>query len=389
MDVAAVSNYLRNLVIRAEIGLNRALGRQFIQRDRTLFHIETSSACNLKCRFCAYTKKSSPTVSMSYDTFVDVASQALALGYRRFELTPCTGDVFMDKTIWQKLAFLEQHPQVDSYEFFTNFTIPKPETVERLAALTKLRHLTVSVYGHDLESFVKIAGGTPNLYRRLLANLEKLLDVTSRASFELAIGLRSSRRRAKGAKSELLELIDRFRAAGVDIWVAPGIYNNWGGYISQKDVEGLDMYINSTESVFKYGACEKLFNSVQVTATGVVNACACRDVDATLQIGNVKTTPLADIVSPENPEYMAIIEEQQRGEFRPICRSCDFYKSIYHHRSHYRREGVATMSLDEFKQQIGARRARTLEPTSAMVSGGVEDAGHAEAWKRGPGSAGI
>ena len=357
MHVAAAANYLRNLVIRAEIGLNRALGRQFIQRDRTLFHIETSSACNLKCRFCAYIKKSSPTVSMSYDTFVDVARQAIALGYRRFELTPCTGDVFMDKTIWQKLAFFEEHPQVDSYEFFTNFTIPKPEAVERLATLKKLRHLTVSVYGHDLESFMKIAGGTPNLYRRLLANLETLLEVCARASFELAIGLRSSRRRPKGTTSELLELIERFRAAGVDIWVAPGIYNNWGGYISQKDVEGLDMYINSTEGTFKYGACEKLFNSVQVTATGVVNACACRDVDATLQIGNVKTTPLADIVSPHNVEYMKIIEEQQRGEFRPICRSCDFYKSIYHHRSHYRRDGVATMTLDEFKEQIAARRA--------------------------------
>jgi sulfatase maturation enzyme AslB (radical SAM superfamily) len=374
MDVAAFANYLRNLAIRAEIGLNRALGRQFIQRDRTLFHIETSSACNLKCRFCAYTKKSSPTVSMSYDAFVDVVSQAIALGYRRFELTPCTGDVFMDKTIWQKLELLEQHPQVDSYEFFTNFTIPKPAAVERLAALKKLRHLTVSVYGHDLDSFVKIAGGTPNLYNRLIANLETLLQVTSRASFELAIGLRSSRRRSKAARSELLELIERFRAAGVDIWVAPGVYNNWGGYISQKDVEGLDMYINSTEGTFKYGACEKLFNSVQVTATGVVNACACRDVDATLQIGNVKTTPLADIVSPENPEYMKIIDEQQRGEFRPICRSCDFYKSIYHHRSHYRREGIATMTLDEFKAQIAARRARKLEPPSAVVSGGVEDA---------------
>jgi MoaA/NifB/PqqE/SkfB family radical SAM enzyme len=374
MDVAAFANYLRNLAIRAEIGLNRALGRQFIQRDRTLFHIETSSACNLKCRFCAYTKKSSPTVSMSYDAFLDVARQAIALGYRRFELTPCTGDVFMDKTIWQKLDFLEQHPQVHSYEFFTNFTIPKPEAVERLAALKKLRHLTVSVYGHDLESFIKIAGGTPNLYKRLVANLNALFGVTDRASFELAIGLRSSRSRPRGTASELLDLIERFRGAGVDIWVAPGVYNNWGGYISQKDVEGLDMHINSTEGTFKYGACEKLFNSVQVTATGVVNACACRDVDATLQIGNVKTTPLADIVSPENPEYMKIIDEQQRGEFRPICRSCDFYKSIYHHRSHYRREGIATMTLDEFKAQIAARRTRKLEPSSAVVSGGVEDA---------------
>jgi MoaA/NifB/PqqE/SkfB family radical SAM enzyme len=370
MNVAALAEYLRNLVIRAEIGVNRALGRQFIQRDRTLFHIETSSACNLKCRFCAYTKKSSPTVSMGYEPFVDVVGQALDLGYRRFELTPCTGDVFMDRTIWRKLDFLEQHPQVDSYEFFTNFTVPKPDTVERLAALRKLRHLTVSLYGHDCESFVKIAGGTPKLYARLLANLEALLPIVPRASFELALALRTSRRRPRSPVTDLLAIVERFRGAGAEIWVAPGIYNNWGGYISQSDVEGLDMYINSTESAYKYGACEKLFNSVQVTASGVVNACACRDVDATLQIGDVTKTPLADIVSTENPRYMRIIEQQQRGEFAPICRSCDFYKSIYHHRSHYRREGIATMSLGEFKQQIAERRAAAREkaPRPAEVA---------------------
>jgi MoaA/NifB/PqqE/SkfB family radical SAM enzyme len=357
MSISEFASYVRNLLIRAEIGVNRALRRQFIQRDRMLFHIETSSACNLKCRFCAYTKKSTPTVSMSYDDFVGVVRQALELGYRRFELTPCTGDLFMDRTLSRKLDFLEHHEDVSSYEFFTNLTIPKPETVRAFAQLRKLRHMTVSVYGHDLESFIAITGGTPKLYTRLLANLEALLAIGDQRSFELAVALRSSRRRAKGAKSDLLELVERFRAAGTPIWIAPGVYNNWGGYISQKDVEGLDMHINSTESTFKYGACEKLFNSVQVTATGVVNACACRDVDATLQIGNVKTTPLADIVSTDNPRYMTIIEQQQRGEFAPICRSCDFYKSIYHHRSHYRREGIATMSLTEFKEQIAGRRA--------------------------------
>jgi hypothetical protein len=289
---------------------------------------------------------------------VHTVRQAVELGYSRFELTPCTGDVFMDRTLYRKLDFLEQHRDVESYEFFTNLTIPKPETVERLADLRKLRHMTVSVYGHDLASFIAITVGTEKLYRRLVANLEALLRVNDRASYELAIGLRSSRRRPKGATSEILTLIERFREAGVDIWVSPGVYNNWGGYISQKDVEGLDMHVNSTESAYKFGACEKLFNSVQVTASGVVNACACRDVDATLKIGDVTKTPLADIVSPANPEYMAIIEEQQRGEFRPICRTCDFYKSIYHHRSHYRRDGIAVVTLGEFKKQLAERRSK-------------------------------
>ena len=377
MNTAALGQHIRNLVVRVEIAVNRALGRQFIPRDRTLFHIETSSACNLKCRFCAYTKKSTPTVSMSYERFVEVVQQALALGYRRFELTPCTGDVYMDRTLSAKLAFLEEHPQVTSYEFFTNFTIPKPETVQRLAGLGKLKHLTISVYGHDLESFVAISGGTPMLYKRLVRNLDTLLALGPDLPFKLAIGLRSTRKRPKEATSELMQMVERYRAAGHEIWLSPGVYNNWGGFISQSDVEGLDMQINSTEGAYKYGACEKLFDSVQVLASGVVNACACRDVDATLQIGNVNTEKLADIVSPTNPRYMAIIEQQQRGEFGAICKSCDFYKSIYHHRSHYRRDGIATVKLEEFKRQLSAAASAAKENAVAVATPKQAKAGEA------------
>ena len=362
MLLTSVAEALRNLVIRLEIGVNRALGREFVPRERSLFHVETSSACNLKCRFCAYTKKSTPTVGMSYDTFVDTVRQALDLGYSRFELTPCTGDVFMDRSLLRKLEHLERNPRVAGYEFFTNLTIPKPETVERLADLKKLDHLTVSVYGHDPESFVAITLGTGKLYSRLVANLEALLRVNERASYDLSIGLRTSRKRPDEAESELLALLERLRRAGAEVRTS-GSYNNWGGYITQQDVEGLDMQIKSTAGIYKHGACEKLFASVQVTATGIVNACACRDVDATLQIGDTRVTPLADILSPDNPRYMAIIDEQQRGEFRPICRSCDFYKSIYHHRSHYRREGIAVMSLAEFREQLATRRARAHSTT--------------------------
>lgn len=235
MNRAALASRFKNLIVRFEIGLNRTLGRQFIPADRSLFHIETSSACNLKCRFCAYTKKASPAVSMTYERFADCVSQAVDLGYRRFELTPCTGDVFTDRTVLRKLDFLERHSQVDAYRFFTNFTIPRPDIVQRLCSLKKLEHMTASVYGHDRDSFVAITGGT-------------------------------------------------------------------------------------------------------------------------LRIGDVNSSSLAEIVSADNPRYIEIIEQQQRGEFAAVCRSCDFYKSIYHHRAHYRRDRIATVTLEQFKQQLRAAR---------------------------------
>ena len=356
MRFRVLATIVRNALVRLEIMANRLLRREFVPDGPGIFHIETSGACNLKCRFCAYEKKSAPKVSMPNDLFFDCVAQAVALGYTRFDLTPSTGDVFMDKRLFDKFSYLEDHPGVEEYSFFTNLTIPKPETLARLIALRKLRQLTISIYGHDLASFIAITKSTENVYRRLLANLEALLALKERWPFGVAIGFRSTFDVPGEDASELMQALARYRDAGIPVRPSHGVYNNWGGYISQADVAGLDMHITSTELTYKYGACVKLFDSVQVMASGVVNACACRDVDATLRIGNARTTRLKDILSERNAEYMRIIDEQQRGEFRPVCASCDFYKSVYHQRSEYRRSRAPMQTVDDFKAKLGASR---------------------------------
>ncbi len=85
-----------------------------------------------------------------------------------------------------------------------------------------------------------------------------------------------------------------------------------------------------------------------MTASGVVNGCACRDVDASLRIGDVATTPLKDIISKRNAEYLKIIEEQEKGNFKPACLSCDYYRSIYHQPKNFRRNKIATQTIKEF-----------------------------------------
>src|SRR5437867_122504 len=96
MNPAVIAKSARNLLATVEINANRLLGREFVPAARDMLFIETSSLCNLKCRFCAYEKKHSPKVSMTDEFFFDCVTQALDLGCRRFELTPCTGDIFMD-----------------------------------------------------------------------------------------------------------------------------------------------------------------------------------------------------------------------------------------------------------------------------------------------------
>jgi MoaA/NifB/PqqE/SkfB family radical SAM enzyme len=356
MRLKVVEQAVRNVAIRAEIYVNRLLHREFIPADIGTFNIETSSACNLKCRFCAYEKKSSPKVSMSNEMFFDCVNQATELGFRRFHLTPCTGDVFMDKHVFEKLAFLDQHPKVSGYHFFTNLTISTRAQLLRLMDHKKFERLTISVYGHDEESFIAIAKSTPKIYRRLIANLKTVLEHLDRWPFSVSIGFRSTFGVPAADSSELMALLSEFRRAGVRVHSSHGVYNNWGGYITQQDVADLDMHIIDGDSVHHSGACVKLFDSVQIMATGVVNACACRDVDATLKIGSVQERPLKEIINARNAEYMQIIKEQQEGNFRPVCKGCDYYRSIYHQPKNFRRNNIPTQSIAQFLTKLSGER---------------------------------
>jgi len=344
----------KNLARAVETNLNRVVGRQLVPPHGGILHIETSSLCNLDCRFCAYGKKRSPKVSMAHALFQTCVEQAVALGYRRFELTPCTGDVFMDRHIFDKLDLLESRADVAGYGFYTNFTVLDASDVGALVKLRKLDRLTISIYGHDLDSFKAITRSTEKVYRRLLENLAALYGPVAEGRLGVSFGLRTSGDAPKTCGSELERLLARFREAGCALRRSK-IYSNWGGYISDTDVEGLAIDVVGPGSTYKNGACALLFTDLQVMATGIVNGCACRDVDATLRIGDLNEAPLAEIISSRNPAYLALIAEQQAGNFRPVCQSCDFYQSIYRMRTANRRQGIACTSIAGYLAALDAR----------------------------------
>ena len=165
----------------------------------------------------------------------------------------------MDRHILNKLQFLEQHPDVDGYQFFTNFTISRQRDIDRLLRLQKLERLTISVYGHDLESFVAIAEfDRENLPATDRQSGEALRRAGRKEVRTQTRGLRSTRAMPRRASGSLLELVDGFERAGVAVRRSRR-YNNWGGLITPADVEGLGIDIKGAESVYKNCACVLLF----------------------------------------------------------------------------------------------------------------------------------
>jgi len=354
MNPAVIVRHGRNLLSVMEINANRLIGREMVPMRTDILAIEPTSACNLKCSFCAYVKKDSPKITMKNDRFVDYVGQAVAMGYRRFHLTPNTGDIFMDRRIFDKLAFLEEHPEVEEYQFYTNFTVLDGDDIARLVTLKKLKYMTISIYGHDRDSFVRIAQATNKVYKRLLTNLETMLGVLDRRAGVLNVAIRSTRDMPRTPDTDLLRLLERYKAAGISVKRSQ-LYHSWGGKITPEDLKGLAIDVMDSGKIYKNGACSLLFTGVQIMATGLVHACACVDVNASLTIGDLNERPLSEILSSRNPLYMGLIEEQQNGLFRDVCRECGFYKSIYHSRSQDRKEQIPLRSIAEFKTALDAK----------------------------------
>jgi MoaA/NifB/PqqE/SkfB family radical SAM enzyme len=346
-----IRSNLKHLKKKFKIEINRYLGRSFIPHIRTHLYIEPSSICNLKCAFCAYDKKMTPQMNMSNQFFFDVIEQAIEMGYQRFGLTPITGELFMDKNVMDKIEFLENHPKVKLFHFYTNFTILDEDRIKRVSELSKLAYMAISIYGHDRESFVETTKSTPHVYQRLVNNLRTLYSICDNFKARLEIGWRTrdSFSLSQNYDSNLVDIIKKLKSDKSISLSFTKYYDNWGGLINQGDVDALDITIRQAKDVYKKGPCALIFYKQQIMADGRVNACACRDANATLCIGDLKQTPLKEILSASNKYYMQLIEEQQRGRFNVICQSCDFYKSIYQTSRRYKNN---MMTLEEFFQGL-------------------------------------
>lgn len=332
--------FRRKLRLGRTMGLREyalILGRRLFQSARLplqrWIYIEVTRVCNLKCKFCAYPKVAAQGSRevLGQSDFAKRITQAVAAGFSRIGLTPTVGDVFVDKGFMSKLQYLEDAEDVDAYRFTTNLILPNQNDVMKLFSLRKLQILGISVYGHNEETFRQLTKANVNAYQRLLKNLEVLSEIDT-LKFRVSVGLRTTKSfigiyQDNSAMSIMLRnLIKRHANVTVNCneW-----YDNWGGLISQKDVEGIDIEIPSESEVPKAGVCSLIFHKNLVAANGDVIACACRDVHGELKIGNSNRGGLSDILSSNNKTLVALVKRQEAGDFPSVCRSCTAYSSIY------------------------------------------------------------
>jgi len=227
-----IFSHFKNHLRMIEINYNIFKNRHFIPDPRNQVFIETSGVCNLLCKICGYQKKRIAKVIMPMDLFQNIVNQAVKMGFSRFGLTPLSGEPFVDNGFWGKLNFLDNHPQVEGYYFFSNFIVPDTDKISRLFTLQKLNTVHISLYGHDPESFSKITQRPKKLYSKLVENLNTLYQLySSNQPFNIGLSWRTvpSFSENQSPNSDVQEIVAKFKMKHNIKARNLQHYNNWGG----------------------------------------------------------------------------------------------------------------------------------------------------------------
>ncbi len=288
-------------------------------------HVEGTNTCNAKCVFCAYPQMERRKMTMPMDEFQTVVEQYLDMGGGSVSLTPIVGDPFVDKHMFERLDYLMAEPRVRSISFYTNGILMTPAKCERLMAYAEKLHVHVSWGGFDEDTWNTIMGVKKFEPARdaVLAFIEAKERTGTDIPFTLALRCPDS-----ACHGPLWDQLKADSKRGlVEIAGMPD-YDSWAGKVDASALESVGLTPRTMP--YKRGACELLFTKPVVLANGDVNACACRDVEAELIVGNVKETPLDEIWAGK--EVDALIDRHEAGDYPDVCQRCTYFVSVYNSR---------------------------------------------------------
>ena len=288
-------------------------------------HVEGTNICNASCVFCAYPQMERRKTTMSMEDFRAVVDAYVSMGGRSVSLTPIVGDPFVDKHMFERLDDLMAREEIRSMSFYTNAILMTREKSERLMAYADKLHVHVSWGGFDAATWNEIMGVSK--FEAARDAVLDFLEVKEARGVDIpfTLALRCPTSACEG------ELWERLRAAAdrglVEIAEMPD-YDSWAGKVRPEALEGVGLTPRTMP--YKRGACELLFTKPVVLANGDVNACACRDVEAELVVGNVKEAPLSEIWA--GAAIDELIERHERGDYPDVCKRCTYFVSVYNSR---------------------------------------------------------
>lgn len=257
--------------------------------------------CQFNCDFCTYTGQ---VDEMSMEVFKDLVDRFYEFGVRDFELTPTTGEVFLDKLLLDKILYLNSL-SVNKIILFTNVYHVDEELLENIKGMSSVE-INLSLYGGSRSQF-KVRTGVDG-FDQVVDNLKKYITWQLYTNNTVVV-----HRRFKGKRiSRSLDLLLRVaNENNIKIWDC-SYDTSWLNMVKYN--------LNVIESVNK-GVCRFALEDNGVYPNGDISLCGWFDTNKDMLIGNVHEQSLYEIYG-EGSVFDTMIKEQEIGVYKNLCGLC-------------------------------------------------------------------
>lgn len=309
------------------------IARLITEQMPVSFGLEPSNACNANCTFCAYQFQERVKGIMSMDVFKRAIDEFCIMGGGDINFTPTVGDPLVDRELLEKIKYARSQKRVEQIWFYTNmiaFNTFNPEEFVK-SGITSLR---ISTCIKDKETYQKIYRSPK--YEQMINNIVALCEANEHlgSPIKILLFLRVPKPIEEVYASPDYKRVTKYFQKD-NVIALDDEYDSWGGLIDEQDLPaGHRLYENPLDQAKE--PCSELFRRINILNDGTVNNCVCRDLNATMKIGNIKEQTIEQIWKGEPLKKLR--QDWFNGEVPKTCQGCqrylpvsDYYASQFRH----------------------------------------------------------
>tara|TARA_B100000959_G_scaffold282635_1_gene349510 strand:+ start:172 stop:1164 length:993 start_codon:yes stop_codon:yes gene_type:complete len=278
-----------------------------------VIYIETSSFCNLECKFCPQHISPEHIVkdNMSVETFTKLINEIKNFKTKPKVMRFCgLGDPLFNKKFVNILKIAYESEAVEKLELISNGLLLNEKIIPSLAQY--LDRIIISIEGLSSGDYQKFALRKVN-YEKFLSNLKFLSEQKKKAKLHIKI-----HNSAVQTKDKQIKFFDIFSNIADEIYIE-NLVNLWPEITSNLGLESGHRFDGG--DLNKVKVCPQIFKSMQINSDGRVIPC-CIDWKGLNIIGDVKKKTLKEIWNGEKLKNLRNKHlEGKRHDFSP-CKGC-------------------------------------------------------------------
>ena len=306
--------------------------------------IEITNACNLNCLMCLTKESSRPVGLMKPELFERIILELKSVGIRGAGLHT-VGETFVYSDLESLFEIVKKH----NFLVWISTNAQFPERLEELYTRFPdvLTNIRVSIDGATRDTFEHIRTGAS--FDKLIESLEVIHSIN------------------KGKKNyRILSVINSILNIET-LREIPLYFENFKKYVNESDINfspitGLVLDNAYFDETFPYenlihlnSPCRLPFTNLYYTFDGKATAC-CRDYNAELTVGDIKTTSVMDIWNGSEIENIRQKHLNRETHTLPHCHNCynsyDFLPPVLNNYIHFLRIKAPKLTPKEVENQL-------------------------------------